>query len=78
MKQILLDANFPKDATGATYHVGTRPGQVANRIITVGDQLRARRIAAHFDGGAPSFEFQSQRSFVSRASAQHVMIEHIF
>lgn len=65
MKNTLLDANFPLDANQATYHVGTRPGQVANRIITVGDQSRARRIAKHFDGGKALFEFESGRSFLT-------------
>lgn len=65
MKNTLSDANFPVDASQATYHVGTRPGQVANRIVTVGDQSRARRVAKHFDGGKPIFEFESQRNFLT-------------
>ncbi|CAO1638995.1 unnamed protein product [Sympodiomycopsis kandeliae] len=65
MKNTLLDANFPLDANQATYHVATRPGQVANRLITVGDQTRARRIAKHFDGGKPIFELESQRNFLT-------------
>ncbi|CAO1614470.1 unnamed protein product [Parajaminaea phylloscopi] len=66
MREVLLDANFPRDSkTGATYHVGTAPGQVANRILTVGDFVRARRIAKHFDGGKPIFEHQSQRNFLT-------------
>lgn len=65
MKEVLLDANFPRDAKGATYHVGTAPGQVANRIITVGDFVRARRIASHFDGGQAKFEHLSHRNFLT-------------
>ena len=65
MKQVLLDANFPKDASGATYHVATRPGQVANRIITVGDPKRAQRIAKFFDGGKILVEVQSQRGYLT-------------
>ncbi len=65
MKEVLLDANFPRDAEGRTYHVGTKSGQVANRIITVGDHVRARRIATHFDGGKPLFEHNSQRNFLT-------------
>lgn len=64
MKETLLDANFPRDSSNATYHVGTKPGQVANRIITVGDHVRARRIAAHFEPGS-FFELQSQRNFLT-------------
>lgn len=45
--------------------MGTRPGQVANRLITVGDHTRARRIARHFDGGKALFEFESGRNFLT-------------
>ncbi|PWN98342.1 purine and uridine phosphorylase [Tilletiopsis washingtonensis] len=65
MKETLLDANFPRDAEGRTYHVGTKPGEMANRIITVGDHARARRIAAHFDGGAPLWQRESGRKFLT-------------
>lgn len=61
----MLDANFPRDAEGRTYHVGTKPGEVANRIITVGDYTRARRIAKSFDGGKPLFEHESHRKFLT-------------
>lgn len=49
MKEALADANFPRDALGRTYHVALAPGQLANRIIIVGEPTRARRIAKHFD-----------------------------
>lgn len=65
MKDRMLDANFPRDAEGCTYHVGTKRGEVANRIITVGDYTRARRIAKHFDGGKPLFEHESHRKFLT-------------
>ncbi|PWN89797.1 purine and uridine phosphorylase [Acaromyces ingoldii] len=66
MKDVLLDANFPRDAQGRTYHVGTKAGQVANRIITVGDHVRARRVVeSSFDGGQALFEFESQRNFLT-------------
>ncbi|KDN52240.1 purine and uridine phosphorylase [Tilletiaria anomala UBC 951] len=65
MKEVLLDANFPRDAEGRTYHVGTKAGQVANRIITVGDHVRAHRIASQFDGGKALFEHNSQRNFLT-------------
>lgn len=65
MKEQMLDANFPCDAEGRTYHVGTKPGEVANRIITVGDYTRARRIAASFDGGRAVFEHESGRKFLT-------------
>ncbi|KAN0060805.1 hypothetical protein ACQY0O_007464 [Thecaphora frezii] len=65
MKEVLSNANFPQDAQGRTYHVATKAGQVANRIITVGDSVRAHRIASCFDGGKPLFEFNSQRNFLT-------------
>ncbi|EPQ30182.1 uncharacterized protein PFL1_02298 [Pseudozyma flocculosa PF-1] len=65
MKEVLSNANFPQDAQGRTYHVATRASQVANRIITVGDSVRARRIAECFDGGKPIFEHMSQRNFLT-------------
>lgn len=65
MKDVLSNANFPQDAQGRTYHVATKAGQVANRIITVGDQVRAHRISKSFDGGKPIFEFNSQRNFLT-------------
>jgi len=42
-------ANFPLDEDGRTYHVSTKPGEVANRIVTVGDHYRAFQIAQFFD-----------------------------
>lgn len=39
--------------------------RVANRIITVGDYTRARRISKSFDGGRAKFEFESQRKFLT-------------
>lgn len=47
-------ANFPIDAEGRTYHVGTKSGEVSNRIITVGDHYRAFQIAENFDNVKPS------------------------
>jgi len=42
-------ANFPLEDDGRTYHVSTKPGEVANRVVTVGDHYRAFQIAAYFD-----------------------------
>jgi uridine phosphorylase len=47
----LTNANFPVDGEGHTYHVGVKRGEVANRIITVGDPERAIGMAAYLDGG---------------------------
>jgi uridine phosphorylase len=37
--------NFPFDSQGRTYHVECKLGDIASRIITVGDPFRAKRIA---------------------------------
>eukprot|EP00835_Amoeboradix_gromovi_P002085 NODE_110_length_19453_cov_0.364369.p6 type:complete len:293 gc:universal NODE_110_length_19453_cov_0.364369:3553-4431(+) len=58
-----IDANFPVDIEGRTYHVGTKLGQVANRVITVGDPLRARVISEYLD--EIYFEFTSKRGFLT-------------
>ncbi|CAD6884673.1 unnamed protein product [Tilletia laevis] len=63
MKEVLTDANFPCDPEGHTYHVATKLDQVANHIITIGDHVRARRIAELFDGCKAIFEKSSQRLF---------------
>ncbi|KAI9152519.1 hypothetical protein H9P43_009310 [Blastocladiella emersonii ATCC 22665] len=47
----MANANFPTDAEGHVYHVGVKRGEVANRIITVGDPARAILIATFLDGG---------------------------
>lgn len=65
MKQALLDANFPHTADGRTYHVALKHGEVANRILTVGDPVRARRISKFLDPSPKVFEFTSQRGFTT-------------
>ncbi|KAJ3076418.1 hypothetical protein HDU98_003281 [Podochytrium sp. JEL0797] len=58
------NANFPLDPAGRTYHVGTKGGETANKIITVGDPARARLIAKkHFD--SQTVEVASKRGFVT-------------
>jgi uridine phosphorylase len=44
-----MNSNFPIDLEGRTYHVSVKPGDVANRILTVGDLARATRIASLLD-----------------------------
>ncbi|KAJ2830997.1 hypothetical protein FBU31_002369 [Coemansia sp. 'formosensis'] len=56
-------ANKPLSSDGRTYHVETRPGEVANRIVTVGDPQRARIMAQHLD--AILFEHSSHRGFLT-------------
>jgi hypothetical protein len=35
------DANFPLDGEGRTYHVGVKAGEVASRVVSVGDPRSA-------------------------------------
>ncbi|KAJ7158120.1 nucleoside phosphorylase domain-containing protein [Mycena filopes] len=65
MKQTLTDANFPRTADLRVYHLGLRPGEVANRIVTVGSPSRAHTVASHFDPVPKPFELASERGFLT-------------
>ncbi|KAJ6480275.1 nucleoside phosphorylase domain-containing protein [Mycena sanguinolenta] len=65
MKDTLTDANFPRTADLRVYHLGLRPGEVANRIVTVGSPSRARTVASHFDAAPKIFELVSERGFLT-------------
>ncbi|PVF96856.1 purine and uridine phosphorylase [Serendipita vermifera] len=77
MKSQISDANFPKTAEGRVYHLGIRAGELASRIITVGDPARARTIAKYLDHPPPTdetdnptlnpslFELYSERGFLT-------------
>ncbi|RKP24854.1 nucleoside phosphorylase domain-containing protein [Syncephalis pseudoplumigaleata] len=65
MPSDMKNANFPMDAEGHTYHVGLKRGEVCNRILTVGDPERARRLASLLDQDAPMFERESHRGFLT-------------
>ncbi|OBZ82280.1 Purine nucleoside phosphorylase DeoD-type [Choanephora cucurbitarum] len=69
MKETISNANFPRDAEGRVYHISVKHGDVANRVLTVGDHVRARRIAKLLDSeeecGHPIFEKSSQRGFLT-------------
>lgn len=65
-KATFTDANFPLDPEGRVYHLGVKRGEVANRILSVGDSDRARRIAGLLDPpveGEEIFHAQSSRGF---------------
>ncbi|EJD48995.1 purine and uridine phosphorylase [Auricularia subglabra TFB-10046 SS5] len=65
MKDVFLDANFPRTADKRVYHLGTRAGEVANRILTVGHHSRALKAAELFDGGLDAvFKVESDRGFL--------------
>ena len=62
------NANFPMDAGGRTYHVGTRRGEVAPRILSVGDTTRAALCASFLEppeGRDEVFTYKSKRGFVT-------------
>ncbi|CAO3631083.1 unnamed protein product [Cunninghamella echinulata] len=63
MKETINNANFPRDSEGHVYHIHVKRGQVANCILTVGDHVRARAIAALLD--KIDFEHSSQRGFLT-------------
>lgn len=69
MKETLTNANFPRDPEGRVYHINVKHGQVANRILTVGDHVRAKAIAKWLDSeaeaGHPTFVHISQRGFLT-------------
>ncbi|KAJ3482536.1 hypothetical protein NLJ89_g12135 [Agrocybe chaxingu] len=64
MKDTLTDANFPRTADGRVYHLGVRPGEVANRIVTVGTPSRANTIASYLDEKPKPFVLTSERGFM--------------
>ncbi|KAF9147812.1 hypothetical protein BG015_010492 [Linnemannia schmuckeri] len=59
----MSNANFPMDAEGRTYHVGIKRGELANRIITVGDPARAIVLSRSLDGADPSVKTISPNLF---------------
>ncbi|PFH48162.1 hypothetical protein AMATHDRAFT_76870 [Amanita thiersii Skay4041] len=65
MKDTLKDANFPRTADQRVYHLGLRPGDIANRIIVVGSHTRARTLRALLDAGQEPFILASERGFLT-------------
>lgn len=63
MLKRITDSNFPTDAAGRVYHVGVRPGEVANRVVTVGDAARLRRFSVLLDATPAPFELVSSRGY---------------
>ncbi|EFN59386.1 hypothetical protein CHLNCDRAFT_137869 [Chlorella variabilis] len=67
-KSNISDANFPVDAEGRTYHLGTKRGEVANRILSVGSEKRALMLAEYLEPVAPGrglFMLESSRGFLT-------------
>jgi len=65
MKELHTDANFPRTSDGRVYHLGLKPGEVANRIIAVGSSSRALIVANHLDAQPPPFKLSSERGFIT-------------
>lgn len=61
-KMVFLDPNMPVDAEGRTYHLNTKFGEVAPRILSVGDVGRAERIAQFLEDRKV---YNSSRGFVT-------------
>src|SRR5690348_373203 len=56
---------FPMSSDGRTYHLGTKKGEVARRIICVGDLGRAERYATFLDKDETPFKLTSSRGFLT-------------
>ncbi|KAG2427917.1 hypothetical protein HYH02_014519, partial [Chlamydomonas schloesseri] len=67
-KPTYTNANFPTDAEGRTYHLGTKEGEVAPRILSVGSVGRAQLLSTLLDPpvpGKPLFQRISSRGFLT-------------
>ena len=62
---LIKNANFPMDSDNRTYHVGTRPGETANLIVTVGDPHRADILASYLDKEPVPIRISSKRGFLT-------------
>lgn len=59
------NTEFPLDSEGRVYHVGAKRGEIANRVLLVGDPVRAELIATTWLSGSskPIFSRTSTRGF---------------
>ena len=55
------DIDFPKDDEGRVHHLSVREGEVAQRIVSVGDPTRATALATLFDADAETLRVDSHR-----------------
>ncbi|KAI0075689.1 purine and uridine phosphorylase [Panus rudis PR-1116 ss-1] len=65
MKDLIIDANFPRTQDGRVYHLGIKAGEVANRIVTVGAPSRAQKIATLLDPKPKPFALSTERGFLT-------------
>ncbi len=66
-----MDANFPKDGEGRVYHLGLKKGEIANRILVVGDPDRAKLIVQLLDDPENVFTHASNRGFSTYTGTKH-------
>lgn len=68
------DANFPMDDQGRTYHLGTKEGEVANRILSVGSTKRAMLLSEMLEpmeNSSQLLEVESDRGFLTITGRLH-------
>ena len=58
---LYTDVDFPKDDEGRVHHLSVKEGEVANRVVSVGDPTRALALAALFDDNAETLRVDSHR-----------------
>lgn len=51
-----IDPNLPLSEDGMTYHLTCKSGDLADRIVLVGDPARVKTVASYFDKGSITFE----------------------
>jgi uridine phosphorylase len=61
----MIGTEFPLSEDGRTYHLQTKKGEVANRIICVGDLGRAERYSQNLDKDTPIIKILSSRGFLT-------------
>jgi uridine phosphorylase len=66
-----VGTNFPKDAEGRVYHLGLKKGEIANRILLVGDPNRAKLIATMLDHPEKTFVYASNRGFTTYTGTKY-------
>ncbi len=49
MLRPIADSELLINSDGSIYHLGLKPGEVADKVIAVGDPGRVERISSHFD-----------------------------
>lgn len=65
MSSVYQNTNGFPMANGKNLHMDVGPGDLANRIITVGAASRLDKIATHFDEGSTRFRITSGRGMTS-------------